>query len=131
MGRHEQALDLLVGVVGQREDDPVRPRAALLRADLDAPHDAVGAGRGGDLDAVALAGEMLDHGRQVDGGAVQRYPDGFHGKRGPQGREAEQGEDDQGEGTTHGTWTVWTRAGRFGGRSVTVRRIAQETATKR
>ena len=129
--RHEQALDLLVGVVGQREDDPVRPRAALLRADLDAPHDAVGAGRGGDLDAVALAGEMLDHGRQVDGGAVQRYPDRFHGERGPQGREAEQGEDDQGEGTTHGTWTVWTRAGRFGGRSVTVRRIAQETATKR
>ncbi len=29
MRRDEQAVDLLVGVVGQREDDPVRPGARL------------------------------------------------------------------------------------------------------
>ena len=108
MRRDEQALDLFVGVVGEREHDPVRPGAALLRADLDAAHDAVGAGRRGDLDAVALAGEMLHHRGQVHGRAVQRHAHRFDGRGRPRAREAEQGEDDQGEGATHGTWTVWT-----------------------
>ena len=40
----EQALDLLVGVVGQREHDPGRMGAASRGAHLDAPDDAVGPG---------------------------------------------------------------------------------------
>ena len=31
MRRDEEAVDLLVGIVGEREDDPVRPRAGLAR----------------------------------------------------------------------------------------------------
>ena len=107
MGRHEQALDLLVGVVGEGEDDPVRLGAALFGADLDAPDDAVGTRRGRDLQAVTLAGEPLHHRSEVDGRAVQRHPHGLYGTSGPERGKAEQRDGDQNEGTTHGTWRGW------------------------
>ena len=50
MRRDDQPVDLLVGVVGEREHRPVL--SAFARAHLDAADDAVGAGRGRDLDAV-------------------------------------------------------------------------------
>ena len=60
MRRDDQAGQLLVGIVGESEDDPRRLRAGFERADLDAAHDAVGAGRGRDLDPIALGAVALD-----------------------------------------------------------------------
>ena len=50
MRHDDQPVDLFVAVIGEREHRPVR--AAFARAHLDAAHDAVGARRGGHLDAV-------------------------------------------------------------------------------
>ena len=66
MRRDDQAGQLLVGIVGEREHDPGRLGARLERADFDAPHDAVRARRGGDLNAVALRAVVLDGGGEVD-----------------------------------------------------------------
>ena len=66
MRRDEEAVDLLVGVVGQREHDPVGTRAGLARLDGDAPHDAVAARRRRDLDDVAVGAVALDRRRQID-----------------------------------------------------------------
>ena len=65
MRRDEQPVDLLVAVVGEREHRPVG--AALARAHLDAAHDAVGARRGRDLDAVGFGLLPLDGVGEVDG----------------------------------------------------------------
>ena len=65
--RDQQARQLLVGVVDEREHRPVRTRARLQRADFDAADDAVGAGRRRDLQLVAGAGEILDRRGEVDG----------------------------------------------------------------
>ena len=43
MRRDQQTVDLLVGVVGEREDDPVGPGAGFARLHGDAAHDAVAA----------------------------------------------------------------------------------------
>ena len=75
MRRDDEARQLLVGIVGQREDDPGRLRAGLERAHLDAPHDAVGAGRGRDLDPVALGAVVLDRPGEVDRVGIGRNPD--------------------------------------------------------
>ena len=61
MRRDDQAIELVVGVVGEREHHPVL--SALAGADLDAADDAVGAGRGGNLDAVGVAALMIEHAR--------------------------------------------------------------------
>ena len=61
MRRDDQAVDLLVAVVGEREHRPVG--AAFARAHLDAAHDAVGAGRGRNLDAVGVGLLALEHAR--------------------------------------------------------------------
>ena len=60
MRRDDQARQLLVGIVGEGENDPRGLRAGLERADLDAPDDAVGSGRGRDLNSVALGAVALD-----------------------------------------------------------------------
>ena len=65
MRRHDQAIELVVGVVGEREHHPVL--AAFAGADFDAADDAVRAGRRGNLDAIGVAVLMLQHRRQVDG----------------------------------------------------------------
>ena len=77
MRRHEPACHLLVGVVLQREDDPVRTAARLLRLDRDSPHDAVGTGRGGDLDQVAVGAGALYEGQQVDCRAAAAHRHGI------------------------------------------------------
>ena len=90
MRRDDQPVELLVGVVGEREHDPRGLRAGLARGDFDAAHDAVDAGRGGDLQAVALARITVDGARQVDGAGVDRHADGFHrvgGRKGARQRE--------------------------------------------
>ncbi len=46
MWRNDKPFKLLVRIIGQRENDPVGMRARFERADLDAPDNAVGAGRG-------------------------------------------------------------------------------------
>ncbi len=68
--RDDQARQLLVGIVGERENDPGGLRPRLQRAHLDAPHDAVGAWRGRNLDAVALRAVVFDGRGQVDGVGV-------------------------------------------------------------
>ena len=98
MRRDDQAGQLLVGIVGQREHDPRRLRPRLERADLDPPDDAVGAGRGRDLDAIALGAVTLDRPRQVDRVGLDRDPHRLHrrrrcpkaGERGDQDDNAEQ-----------------------------------------
>ena len=66
MRHDDQAVDLLVAGIGEREHRPVG--AGLAGAHLDAAHDAVGPGRGRDLDAVAVAGQRLDAVGEVDRG---------------------------------------------------------------
>ncbi len=75
MRHDDQPVDLLVGIVGERKHRPVR--AALARAHLDAADDAVGAGRGGYLDAVAVGFLQLGCRGEIDGGNVDAHVDGF------------------------------------------------------
>ena len=74
MRRDDQTVELVVGVVGEREHHPVL--SAFTRAHLDAADDAVGAGRGGDLDAVAVAALMFQHRGEIDCGRVAADADG-------------------------------------------------------
>ena len=62
--RDDQAVELVVGVVGEREHHPVL--SALAGANLDAADDAVGARRGRNLDAIGLAALMIEHRGQID-----------------------------------------------------------------
>ena len=61
MRRDDQAVELIVGVVGEREHHPVL--SAFAGAHFDAADDAVGAGRGRNLDAVGVAVLMIEHAR--------------------------------------------------------------------
>ena len=79
MRRDDQPVELVVGVVGEREHHPVR--AAFARAHLDAADDAVGAGRGGDLDAVAVAVLLIGGRGEVDRGRVAAHVHRFDGMR--------------------------------------------------
>ena len=74
MRRDDQTIELIVGVVGEREHHPVL--AAFTGAHLDAADDAVGSGRGGDLDAVGVAALMVEHRGEVDRGRVAADADG-------------------------------------------------------
>ena len=73
MRRDDQAIELVVGVVGEREHHPVL--AALARAHLDAADNAVGAGRGGNLDAVGVAVLVIEYGGEIDCGRVSANAD--------------------------------------------------------
>ena len=74
MRRDDQAVELVVGVVGEREHHPVL--AAFAGADFDAADDAVGAGRGRDLDAVGVAVLMIEHRGEIDRRRVAADADG-------------------------------------------------------
>ena len=65
--RHDEPVDLLVAVIGEREHRPVP--AGFARAHLDAADDAVGAGRGRNLDAIAVGVLEVDGVGEVDGAA--------------------------------------------------------------
>ena len=69
----DEPFKLLVGVIGEREHDPGRARAGLAGGDFDAAHDAVGPGRGGNLQSVALIGIANDCLRQINRVRVQRH----------------------------------------------------------
>ena len=96
MGGNDEARQLLVRIVGQREDDPRRLRPRFERADLDAADDAVGSRRGRNLNAIALRTVMFDRAGQVDGVSVHRHAHGVDGeggagaKRGPDKQEKRQ-----------------------------------------
>ena len=80
MRRHDEAVDLLVAVVGEREHGPVL--AGFAGAHLDAPHDAVGAGRGRNLDAVAFGVLQVDGVGEIDGRGIGAHVDGLDRARG-------------------------------------------------
>ena len=103
MRRDDQPFDLLVRIIGQREDDPGGLGARFERADLDAPHDAVRAGRCRDLDAVALRTVALDHLGEIDRLRLERHSDRLDGasRREPTG--ARQGKQKEGDEPTHDT----------------------------
>ena len=77
MRRHDQPVDLLVAVIGEREHRPIR--SGLARAHFDAPDNAVVARRRGNLDAVAVGVLDLDRVGQIDGRGVGADVDGFDG----------------------------------------------------
>ena len=66
MRRNNQPCELLLGIIGQREHDPGRLRPRLERADFNPADDAVGAGRGRHLDAIALGAVTLDRPSEID-----------------------------------------------------------------
>ena len=75
----DQTIELVVGVVGEREHHPVL--AAFAGADLDAANDAVGAGCRGNLNAVSFAALMIEHRGEVDRGRVTADADRVDGAR--------------------------------------------------
>ena len=79
MRRDDQAVELVVGVVGEREHHPVL--AAFAGAHLDAADDAVGSRRGRNLDAVGFAALMVEDGGEVDGRRVTADADRVNGVR--------------------------------------------------
>ena len=123
MRRDQKAVDLLVGVVGEREDDPVRPGAGLAGLHGDAADDAVAPGRRGDADLVPVRAVALDGRGEVDGlhlGVDAHGFDGPAGRRPGEPQECRQkkgyGEryDPQCFGLSSGTKTVerdWYRSG--------------------
>ncbi len=73
--RHDEAGQLLVGVVREGEDDPRGLRAGFESADLDAPDDAVRSGSGRDLNPIALGAVALDRSGEIDRVGIGRNPD--------------------------------------------------------
>ena len=73
----QQPVDLLVAVVGEREDRPVGAARRIRRPHLDTPDDAVGAGCRRHLDAIAGLPEKLDGFGQVERAAVEGHVDRF------------------------------------------------------
>ena len=94
MRHDEQPVDLLVGRVGEREDDPVRRAFGVLRRHLDAPHDAVRARRGRNLDAVAgWFVKRSNDGAEVDGAGRRLQRNGVERER--RGRHEDGGDDEE------------------------------------
>ncbi len=80
--RDDQPVDLFVGVVGEREHRPLAAvRARRHGAHLDAAHDAVGARRGRDLDAVIVAVVAFDRRGEIDHQRVEPDRDRLHRTR--------------------------------------------------
>ena len=86
MRRHDQAIDLLVAIVGEREHRPIA--AGFARPHLDATDDAVGARRGRDLHAVAVGMLKLDRVGEIDRRRVETHIDRLDRGR---GRDPEEG----------------------------------------
>ena len=81
MRRDDQPVELLVRRVGEREDRPVAGGPLVICLDLDAAHDAVGAGRRGHLEVLALVLIDLDRTGQVERDIVARNLDRLDRKR--------------------------------------------------
>ncbi len=80
MRRDDQTIELIVGIVGEREHHPVL--AAFTGADLDAADDAISSRRSGNLDSVSITTLMVEDGGEVDGGRVTADADGVDRARG-------------------------------------------------
>ena len=106
IGGDNQSFDLLFGVVGEGEDDPVGLGARLARTHFDSAHDAVRARRGGDLEAVALRIIALEGVGKVDGLGVQRHAHGFHGSRRQGGAQQRQESEEKTLDAAHGYLNV-------------------------
>ncbi len=66
MRGHNQAVDLFVGGVGNRESGPVTGcLAVLIGLHFDAANNAIGTGGGRYLHAFALVAQKFDSARQV------------------------------------------------------------------
>ena len=79
MRRYQETVDLLVAIICEREHRPERRSAiGFARLDLDAPDDAIGAGRRGNLDAIVLLAIELDGACQVEGTPVEGHRDRLH-----------------------------------------------------
>src|SRR5260370_332426 len=83
MRGYDQAVELVVGIVGEREHHPVL--AAFAGTDFDAANDAVSAGRGGNLDTVGIAALMVEHRGEIDCRRVATDADRVDGARGRRG----------------------------------------------
>ncbi len=94
MRRLDQPLDLFAGIVGEREDDPVRARSLFLGAHLDAADDAVRARRRRDEQAIPHRIVAFDRLGEVDHLGVERDPHRFNGFGRAQARR-ERGKQDQ------------------------------------
>ncbi len=84
MRHDDQAIDLLVAGIGEREHRPIG--RAFARGLLHAAHDAVGARRRRNLNLPDLGFDQFGDRGEVDRGgivAVVADADGFDGKRGP------------------------------------------------
>src|SRR5919201_1476320 len=73
MGNDDEALDLLIAHIGEREHRPVR--VALARAHVHAANDAIGARRSGYENAVAFSAVPLGGRREIDGGRIAAHVD--------------------------------------------------------
>ena len=69
----DQALELLVARIGEREHRPIG--IALARAHVHALHDAVGPRGGRYQQAVGVGAMALDRGRQIECGGILRHVD--------------------------------------------------------
>jgi hypothetical protein len=98
MRRHQQPVDLLVRIVGEREHDPVRAGAGLAGLDGDAAHDAVAPRRGEDADLVAVRAVALDHRGEVDGAQLRVHAHGLDRPSVRRPRHESQGRDKEGYG---------------------------------
>ena len=94
MRRLDQPLDLFAGIVGEREDDPVRARSLFLGAHLDAADDAVRARRRRDEQTIPHRIVAFDRLGEVDHLRVERDPHRFNGFGRAQARR-ERGKQDQ------------------------------------
>ena len=95
MRRDDQPVDLLVAVIGEREYRPVL--AGFAGAHLDAAHDAVGAGRGRNLDAIAVGVLQVDGVGEIDRRGIGAHIDGVDRVR---GGNADNGHDRQSDNGT-------------------------------
>ena len=75
----DQPVDLLVAVIGEREDRPIP--SALPRTHFDAPDDPVIARRGRNLDAVAVSVYDVDRASQIDRPDIGADVDSLDGPR--------------------------------------------------
>ena len=69
MRRHDQAIDLLVAVIGKGKHRPIG--SGFARMNLDSTSYAIRAWRDRDLNAVAVGVLELHRTRQINGGRVQ------------------------------------------------------------
>ena len=103
MRRDDQAFDLLIRVIGQREGNPEGLRASFGGIHFNAADNAIGACCRGDLNAVALRREIFYRLRQVNRARRERYAHGFDGLCRAEARDHENTQEKGSKKPTHET----------------------------